>query len=126
MPAGETIADKTAFEAVETHVHLLDNLSKRECVELEGLIQTLGHTLLSRLHAQYPDRDFTVYVTLSRDTVIARFHQRWPGEPPYYDAASDTKGEKRLCLPRLDRFNTIKYKSARTNRLLTIRPGICS
>lgn len=73
----ETIADKTAFEAVETHMHLLDNLSKRECAELEGLADTLGHTLLSRLNAQYPDRDFLVYVTLSHDGMIARFHQHW-------------------------------------------------
>ena len=76
------IEDKTAFEAVENHVHLLDRVKLKEYKKLEKI----APTLLASLKYQYPSRSFSAYVTITlHDSMILRFHQNWDGEPPYYD-----------------------------------------
>ena len=80
------IEDKTAFEAVENHVHLLDRVKLKEYKKLEKIAPTLCTTLLASLKYQYPSRSFSAYVTITlHDSMILRFHQNWDGEPPYYD-----------------------------------------
>ena len=82
----EKIEDKTAFEAVENHVHLLDRVRQKEYRTLEKIAPTLCTTLLASLKYQYPSRSFSAYVTITlHDSMILRFHQNWDGEPPYYD-----------------------------------------
>ena len=79
------IKDRTQFEALENHVHLLDNIKKTEypiCVEIAP---KLGKVLLNSLQCAFPEKHFWVFVTVSLGgSMIIRFHQKWPGEPQYY------------------------------------------
>ena len=80
------IEDRTAFEAVENHVHLLDWVKLKEYKTLERIAPTLCTTLLASLKYQYPGRNFSAYVTITlHDSMILRFHQNWEGEASYYD-----------------------------------------
>lgn len=84
----QRIKDKTAFEAVENHVHLLDHLKKQEFEALIPIAETLCKTLAHRLSKQYPNKKFLVYSSLTlKDSFILRFHQKWENEEPYYNPA---------------------------------------
>ena len=92
----QRIEDKTAFEAVENHVHLLDHLKKQEFEDLIPIAKTLCQTLANTLSKQYPNKKFLVYSSLTlKDSFILRFHQKWENEEPYYDPADfNTETEK--------------------------------
>ena len=85
----ERIRDRTAFEAVENHVHLIDNVKKEEFDELIPMAKALGQALLNVLKCQYPHKSFIVFASLClHDSMIIRFHQKWDNELPYYDPSA--------------------------------------
>jgi hypothetical protein len=80
------IEDKTEFEALENHIHLLDNVRKDEYEILERVAKKLGTTVLDCLMMKYPQKHFRVYITIRiYDSMIIRFHQIWENEEPYYN-----------------------------------------
>ena len=80
----ENISDKTAFEASENHVHIIDNISKKEFDNLIPIAIRLGQSLLCNLKYYYPQKNFMVFVSIRlHDSMIIRFHQKWKGEEPY-------------------------------------------
>lgn len=86
----ENISDKTEFEALENHVHLLDKITKKEFENADEVSDILGKSLLNCLRAKYPDKHFFVYVSVDlKDSMIIRFHQEWENEEPYYNADDD-------------------------------------
>ncbi|MDR1565542.1 MAG: hypothetical protein LBS74_11350 [Oscillospiraceae bacterium] len=81
------ITDKTEFEALENHVHLIEHVTKEEFNKLAPIAKNLGQALLNALKFNYPNKSFVVYVTIDlHDSLIIRFHQKWEGEEPYYPA----------------------------------------
>ena len=86
--------DKTQFEAVANHIHLIDNVKKSDFEKLTEIGRILGETQLRILKSKYPDKEFCVFVTIDiGESMIIRFHQAWDGEIPYYnpdDFNSDT------------------------------------
>lgn len=89
----KNIEDKTAFEALENHVHLVDNLKKEEFERLIPVAKILGQLLAHRLKYQFPNKHFYIYVSLRlKDSMIIRFHQKWENEEPYCDP-KDFNGE---------------------------------
>jgi hypothetical protein len=87
--------DKTAFEAVWNHVHLVDRVKKSEFHPLIAVGAELGRMLAENLKFHYPQKQFIVFVSVTlKDSMIIRFHQKWDGEVPYYnpeDFNSDTE-----------------------------------
>ena len=84
------ISDRTEFEALENHVHLLEKVTKKEFENADEVSNALGKSLLSCLSAKYPDKHFFVYVSVDlKDSMIVRFHQEWKNEKPYYNADDD-------------------------------------
>ena len=87
----DRVNDRTQFEAVENHVHIIENVKKdnyQTCIECAPL---LGTALLNSLCASYPSRHFVVFVTIRiNDSMIIRFHQKWKDEAPYYDLSHFT------------------------------------
>ena len=82
----EHVQDKTAFEAAENHVHLIDRIGKKEFDKLIPVAETLGQVLLNSLKFRYPQKQFVVYVSLClHDSMIIQFHQKGENEAPYYD-----------------------------------------
>lgn len=82
----ENIGDRTEFESLENHIHLLDNIKKKEFDKLIPVAKILGQTLLYSLKIQFPDKKFMVFVSLYlKDSMIIRFHQKWENEEPYYN-----------------------------------------
>lgn len=81
---GTTIEDKTAFEALDSHFHLVDNVRRYDKQTLIELGKKIGRLLIERLSYSFPDKHFIVFVTIS-DSMIIRFHQKWENEPYYYD-----------------------------------------
>ena len=92
----KNIEDKTAFEAVESHVHLLDNVKKQEFERLIPVAKTMAQTLAYSLSHRFPDKKFYVYASVTlNDSFILRFHQKWDGEEPYFDPVDfNTEREK--------------------------------
>jgi len=89
------IDDKTAFEALENHVHLLDCINQKEAKQLESIGFDLGKALLASLKFTYPDKNFYVFVTIHiGGSFIIRFHQKWEGEPAYINP-DDFKNHKK-------------------------------
>ena len=83
----ENVWDKTGFEALENHVHLLDNVKADEFDRLIPVAQNLGQSLLYNLKSNYPSKHFMVYVTVHlHESMIIRFHQKWENEAPYYNS----------------------------------------
>lgn len=78
--------DRTALEAVDNHIHIVD---KPKCKDFEKLCvagEKLGKMMLAKLKFDFPDKKFCVFVTIQTDeTMIIRFHQQWEGESPYYN-----------------------------------------
>jgi hypothetical protein len=80
------IADKTEFEAIENHIHLVDRIRSDELDLFLGVAKPLGNAVLCCLAAFAPQKHFRVYVAITlRDSMIVRFHQKWAGEEPYYN-----------------------------------------
>lgn len=80
------ITDRTAFEARENHVHLLNRVNGDDISACISIGKSLGRALLNSLQAAYPRKEFVVFVSVrKKDSLIIRFHQKWAGEPPYYD-----------------------------------------
>lgn len=97
MDSVTNIEDKTAFEAVENHIHLLDNIKKQEFERLVPVAKTLAQTLAYSLSKQFPDKKFFVYASLKRnDSMILRFHQKWEQEEPYYTASDFNTETERI------------------------------
>ncbi len=85
----QNINDKTEFEAVETHQHLLDNIRKKEFTRLFPIAEALGKSVLCCLKQTFPNKNFVVFVSLGiHESFIIRFHQKWANEKPYYDPHS--------------------------------------
>ena len=86
--------DKTAFEAVANHVHILDDVTAGELRQLAGAAPRLCRTLLALLCEKYPGKQFVVYAeAVLHDSFILRFHQPWSGEPLYYERDISTYKE---------------------------------
>lgn len=80
------INDKTEFEALENHMHILDNISLKEFKMLLPIAEALGNMLLCCLKQKFPSKDFIVFVSMRvRDSLVIRFHQKWENEKPYYN-----------------------------------------
>lgn len=80
------ISDKTEFEALENHLHVLDNISLKEFKRLLPIAESLGKLLLCCLKQKFPHKEFVVFVSMGvRDSLIIRFHQKWENEEPYYN-----------------------------------------
>ena len=80
-----SIEDKTAFEAVENHCHLIDHLSSNDFSRIIDAAMLLGKILYWSLKSAYSEKRFVVFVTADRgDSLTIRFHQQWEGEDPYY------------------------------------------
>ncbi len=97
--SGIEITDKTAFEAVENHIHIIEKIGvvKLFFYQRKG-VELCSNVLLS-LKQKYPTRDFIVYVTLTlHDAMILRFHQKWEDETDYY---SDTVPYKNTVLIKM-------------------------
>lgn len=80
------VKDKTEFESLENHVHLVDHIKKSEFEQLLQIGNGLGKALLCSLKYEYPSKHFRVYVQLQiKGSMIVRFHQVWENEEPYFD-----------------------------------------
>lgn len=80
------IQDKTEFEALENHIHLLKNIKKNGVDELVSLANKLGNMLFNALKYSFPNKYFYVYITIAlHGSFIVRFHQKWENEIPYYN-----------------------------------------
>lgn len=91
------IADKTAFEALENHVHLLDHIKAAEFDPLTRIARALGQAVLGALEAYDPRKHFRVYVSVKlRGSMIIRFHQVWDGEEPYYHPDDFTSSREKV------------------------------
>lgn len=89
----EGIGDRTQFEATENHVHLVDCLTKREYSRGAEVAKSIGKALLCSLRSAYPEKQFAVFASLSlNDSLIIRFHQKWPNEPLYYSVDDFVSG----------------------------------
>ncbi len=82
----DDVEDKTQFEGVENHIHLIDNVKKNEFNDLVEIGRVLGETQLNALKSKYHDKEFCVFVTVDiGESMIIRFHQVWENEPVYYN-----------------------------------------
>lgn len=89
--------DRTAFEASENHIHLLDHVTRKEFQALLPLAPQLGALLLASLKQTFPEKHFMVFVSVHlHDSLIIRSHQKWPGEPPFCDPANFQSGDERV------------------------------
>lgn len=80
------IDDKTQFEAVENHVHLIDKVKKSDFDILTEAGRILGEAQLDSLKSKYPEKEFCVFVTVEvGESMIIRFHQVWQNEAVYYN-----------------------------------------
>ena len=85
------VKDKTELEALETHIHLIDNITKEEFAKLMPVARNIGSAVLHSLQVQFPQKRFVVYVSIKLyDSMILRFHQIWENEEPYYDVSGFT------------------------------------
>lgn len=83
------VEDRTAFEALENHVHLIDNIKKSDYGSIVELGKVLGEVMLNNLKCNFPNKSFVVFVTLT-DSFIIRFHQKWDNEPEYFTVDDDS------------------------------------
>lgn len=83
LNAVESITDKTAFEAVENHIHLIDKIRKRDIDDMVLFGKKLGFTLIKNLTINFPTKHFIVFITITNELII-RFHQKWSDEAEYY------------------------------------------
>lgn len=82
----EGIADRTAFEACENHVHLLNHIKAGTLDVCSSIAKSIGQAVLNNLHAAFPQKKFIVFVSMRKnDSLVLRFHQKWINEKPYYN-----------------------------------------
>ena len=81
----DEIDDKTEFEAVENHIHLVDDVKPKDRKKLLKQTSYLAKALLYDLNATFPDKKFVVCLSCE-DSLIIRFHHVWENEPYYYIA----------------------------------------
>jgi|LSQX01.2.fsa_nt_gb hypothetical protein len=87
----QSIKDKTEFEAIENHIHLLDNIKEDEFESLDTISKILVKSIIYNLKCWYPEKQFFVYVSIRlHDSMIIRFHQKWINEEPYFNTADFT------------------------------------
>lgn len=98
---GFELEDKTQFEAVENHVHLIDRVKKSDFEELIEIGKAIGETQLNVLKSKYPDKEFCVFVTVDiGEAMIIRFHQVWEKEPVYYNPDDFDSDKTRVLMFR--------------------------
>ena len=91
------IPDKTAFEAQENHIHLVDNIKKEEFETLCNIAQIICNHMLLKLKDSFPSKNFVVYVSVHiRDSMILRFHQVWEDEEEYYSVNDFNTNKERV------------------------------
>ncbi len=96
---GSEPEDKTQFEALENHVHLVDNVKKIDFDELIEIGKVLGETQLNALKSKFPDKEFCVFVTVDiGESMIIRFHQVWENEPAYYNPDDFNSDKTRVLM----------------------------
>lgn len=96
----EGIDDKTAFEAIENHLHLLDNVSDKQFNKMIEIGEFFGKLVLCVLKEEFPKKHFVVFATVTKkDSFIIRFHQKWEGEAFYYD---DTSFEENSIIQKFE------------------------
>lgn len=95
--------DRTGAEALENHVHVLDEFSHPEDVwderrstyklthpafrAAECLARSMAESWFAKLQQDFPGQRFRVYFG-RRDNPIVRFHRVYPGEPFWLEAAN--------------------------------------
>ena len=85
-PLPLAVEDRTGYEAVWNHVHLFSGpLPPEELAKVRTLALAAARDLRHALEQTFPDKRFAVFLTLNPEDGILRFHQLWPGEPPYYE-----------------------------------------
>lgn len=89
------IEDKTAFEAIENHVHIFDNITQKQKESVIDFSKRIGKILLDNLTHKFPHKHFVVFVTINT-SVIIRFHQKWDNEPWYYMIDESYEGTELL------------------------------
>ena len=78
--------DRTQYEAVLNHCHLFPGpLRPRKLAEARRAGLAAALSLRDSLARAFPGKRFAVFLTVSPEDVILRFHQLWPEEPPYYE-----------------------------------------
>ena len=93
------IEDRTQFEAVENHVHLLENIGKSQLPRVKKIADSLGNALINSLHGAYPDKRFSVFATYGAgNDLTIRFHQKWDNEPPYFDPENFAEPDETVVL----------------------------
>lgn len=92
MLDGTVFEDKTAFEALDSHIHLINNIRRYDKKDLIDFGKKIGKLLIDRLSFSFPEKHFIVYVTIT-DSMIIRFHQKWENESYYYDAENFKENE---------------------------------
>ena len=92
----DVIQDKTAFEAVQNHIHFIDNIKSNEKSRVVDFSKKVGKLLLDALSVRYPNKHFVVFVTID-STVIIRFHQKWDEEPWYFMMDTIYEGTTIIC-----------------------------
>ena len=96
----EGIDDKTAFEAQENHLHLLDNISNKQFNKIIKIGEFFGKLVLCLLKESFPEKHFVVFTTVTKkDSFIIRFHQKWEGEKFYYD---DTTSDENTIIQKFE------------------------
>lgn len=90
------VEDKTAFEALENHVHIPVKQKKSDFDNACFIGQKLGNALLSSLRQAFRDKNFIVFAAIHKDEIIIRFHQKWESEPVYYDVEADYGKDTKL------------------------------
>ena len=79
------VRDRTQYEAVWNHVHLAEGRIKNNREQLKIWGTAVAENLVKTLRETYPEKRFLVFLTINNEGMILRFHQKWKGEPPYYD-----------------------------------------
>ena len=74
--------DRTQYEAVLNHCHLFPGpLRPRKLAEARRAGLAAARSLRDSLARAFPGKRFAVFLTVSPEDVILRFHQLWPGSP---------------------------------------------
>ena len=85
-PLPRSPGDRTQYEAVLNHCHLFPGpLRPRQLAEARRAGLAAARSLRDSLARAFPGKRFAVFLTVSPEDVILRFHQLWPGEAPYYE-----------------------------------------
>lgn len=53
---------------------------------------------MKALRETYPEKRFLVFLTINAEGMILRFHQKWKGEPPYYDLSIKYEDDSEILM----------------------------